>query len=141
MSWLIWRELAVTTRTRAFWVGAGVQAMLLSAFIAIWGDGVPVWPPPFFEQFTIVQGVFLVLTMPWVAMRVVQDDVARLTLLACITVEKPVRLIIARTVGLTIALAVYVLAGLPMALTAMRVSALTPQAIGESLVWPLALCG
>jgi hypothetical protein len=141
MSWLIWRELAVVTRTAAWWACAVLQALFLAAFIATWGDGVPVWPQPFFEQFTAVHLVFLALTTPWLATRVVKDDATSMAMLALITVEKPARLIIARAVALLIALAVYALTALPMTLIAMRISALTPGAIVDSLLWPLALCG
>jgi hypothetical protein len=141
MSWLIWRELAVVTRTAAWWASAALQTLLLSAFITIWGDGVPVWPTPFFAQFAAVHLAFLGVTMPWVAMRVLQDDVTRLALLALVTVEKPARLILARAIALTVALTVYVVTALPATSIAMRISALTPASIAESMLWPLALCG
>ena len=141
MARLIWRELAVITRTGAWWVSVAVQALLLSAFIVIWGDGVPVWTGTVFEQFTVIQLAFLAIAMPWMASRVVQDDVNRLALLAFVTVEKPFRLIAARAIALAIALAAYVLTALPLALTAMRISSLSPWSLVESLLWPLALCG
>jgi hypothetical protein len=140
MLWLIWRELVVITRTAGWWMSVAVQTLLLSAFVVIWGDGVPVWTGSVFEQFGVVHFVFLAVALPWVASRCVQDDVRQLRFLALLTAAKPSHVIVARATALTLALVAFVATALPMTLTALRISALGLSELVESLLPTLVLC-
>ena len=72
MRWLIWRELIIIGRTPSFWVAAAVYVSVLTLFVLIWGDGVPiVGAGPVWDQFSAVQLSVLLALLPWTATRCV----------------------------------------------------------------------
>jgi hypothetical protein len=122
---LVWRALLVAARMPAVWGAMAGQIVLLSLYVLLWGDGVPlVGARSVLEQFATAQWVFLGLALPWVAVRcgaaLARDDVAQTAALAAVAPSAVVTAGIVALAGLLVAIS---LVGLPFALLAQRISA------------------
>jgi hypothetical protein len=124
MRWLIWRETVVALRTKALWAAIGGHAAVLSAFVIVWGDGVPVFADrSVFEQFGAVEGFVLTLLLPWVAARCLGGDSRDLAKLALMTAARPSRVIVARCIAGAVVLGAVVASAWPLAAVALQISA------------------
>jgi hypothetical protein len=122
MRWLIWRELTVMTRTRALWVAMCAQLLVLAAFLIVWGDGVPLMTGNLSAQFATLQAALLLVMLPWVAARVV-DDGRTVGLIATIAACPPRHVVAARYLALLLVLFALAASALPLAILALRISA------------------
>jgi hypothetical protein len=118
-----YRAATVIIRTPAFWVAAAAYVTVLAAFLLVWGDGIPSLAGSVLEQTMIVQTMTLAVLLPWVAARCRPLSRPAFVRLATAKAQPPSRLVIARAVGLGVALAAFALAGLPMLLLALHISA------------------
>lgn len=141
--WLFcWRELVAVGRSRALAVSIGVHGSVLTAFLLLWGGGMPVLPGAnVYEQLLVLQRALLVILLPWLAVRCAAAARGNeLVMLAAAAATPPSRVLLGQCVGRFAALAVVVIAGLPLALVAQQASAL-PLARAASDLLPLfALC-
>lgn len=140
MRWLIWRDVAIATRTPALWWAAAVYLGVLAAFVTIWGSGVPAMSGTVFDQFARVQWAALVLTAPWVALRATTGGASDVTVLAALAGASPGRVVTALWLSLTLVLCGFAIAALPMMAMAADVSASGPVEIGQALAPIAALC-
>ena len=137
---LVWRELTVLFRTSAFWAAAGVYVSALTAFVVVWGDGVPIagggtnW-----EQFISVWNALLLIALPWVAVRCGSATAPEVALLSAVTACEPSRILLAKWVGLSGALAGFGLLALPVVLLMRSIAAVTPATAVAGLVPLMAL--
>ena len=120
--WLLWRELAVMTRTRAFWVAMCAQLVVLASFIVVWGDGVPMMTGNVSEQFSTLQAALLLGLLPWVAARMVGDG-HNVALVAAVAACAPRHVVVTRGLALVLVLLAVVASALPLKILALRVSA------------------
>ena len=115
MGALIWRELVAITRTPAYWVSAAVYIAALTAFVIVWGDGIPVvGARSSWEQFTMAQRVFLAMLLPWTAARCATSSRRELTLLGFMTARSSSSILFAQGVALAVALLALALSALPV---------------------------
>jgi len=136
MRWLIWRELIIIGRTPSFWLAAAVYVSVLTLFVVIWGDGLPiVGAGPVWDQFSSVQLSVLLALLPWTATRCVTTRRKRdLTVLAIVTASRPSALVLARCIALSAALLVLVLTALPIAIVMQQIAAIPLSAISRALL-------
>lgn len=115
MGALIWREIVAITRAPAYWVCAALYAAALTAFVVVWGDGIPVvgarsgW-----EQFTMFQRVLLAVLLPWAAARCGTSSRRELTLIGFLTTRSPVLVLLAQCAALAFSLFALALSALPI---------------------------
>jgi len=122
---LIWRELTVISRTGGYWMAMAVHIVLLAAVVLIWSDRIPVLDGTFLDQAVAVQTAVLSIVLPWAAVRCGgTDHDGGPALLAATIATRPSRVVLAKCVGLSAALAAIVMSGLPLAILAQQVSAL-----------------
>ena len=134
MGALIWREVVTITRTPAYWVGAAVYIVALAAFVAIWGNGIPVaGARSSWEQFVSVAMALLAVLLPWVAARCGCSSRRELVMTGFITSRSPEQCLLAKSIGLMVALMGVELSGLPV-FTLMRQIAAEPSAIVSSAI-------
>jgi hypothetical protein len=122
---LVWQVVLCATRTPALWIAIVLQVAVLSIYLAVWGDGIPlVDARPVFDQFVTAQTALLLVVLPWSAARCAvtthRDDV---TLLSALAGRPPATVVLSGCVGLALALTAVVLSGLPMAVLAHQISA------------------
>lgn len=130
---MMWRELralllldiTVGTRTRAFAMALGIHAALLAAFVVLWSGGVPLLPGAnLYEQQRLIDWIFLVAILPWVAARCGGDERGdRLVILSALAATPPSRVLLARFVARACAASAVALAGLPLMLIAQQIAA------------------
>jgi hypothetical protein len=138
--WLVWRQLALITRTPAFWTATAVYVTLLSLFLLVWGDGVPAMTGTLLDQFTTIQVAALGLILPWAAARVALESRRDLTTIAALACCSPAQLIVSQYVASMLALCVLVLCALPMMLVASQIAAADAAHLVRQLPRLLALC-
>jgi hypothetical protein len=136
---LIWRELTLITRTGAFWVATTAYALVVAAFALTWSDGFPVAGGAFFDQSVALQTGLLTLLLPWAGARFSGKDRAGVVMLAAATASPPSRVIAAKCLGLTAALACIVMAGAPHAVLAQQISALPASRVPADMLPLLSL--
>ena len=130
MGALIWRELAVITRTAAFWVSTGLYVAALTAFVAVWGDGVPVvGAQSSWEQFAMVQRMLLAVLLPWTAARCSASSRRELVLLGAIAAKRPGALLWAKGAALAASLLALALSALPLIVLMQQVGAASPTTL------------
>lgn len=117
------RAAAVIIRTRAFWVAAAVHAAVLTAFLLAWGDGMPSLDGSVLQQTMLIQTMTLAVVLPWVAARCRSLSRPAVVRLAAVKAQPPSRLVIARAAGTAAALSGLALAGLPLVLIGLQISA------------------
>lgn len=132
---LIWRELVVVSRTAAFWIAAAAYVTVLTLFVTIWGDGLPIagggtdW-----EQFIAVQRTALMFVLPWTAVRCATTPPHALALLAMATARAPSSLLIAKSIALTAALSALALLAVPVMLPMQQIAALSLAPVAVDLL-------
>ena len=115
MGALIWREIVAVTRAPAYWVSAGLYAASLTAFVIVWGDGIPVvGARSSWEQFTMFQRVLLTVLLPWTAARCGTSSRRELTLIAFLTARSPSLVLLAQCAALAVSLLALALSALPI---------------------------
>ena len=142
MGALIWRDLTVITRTPAFWVSAALYVAVLTAFVVVWGDGVPVvGAQSNWEQFTMAQRVLLAVLLPWTAARCSASSRRELVWLGAISGQRPWVLLLAKYAALAAALLALALSALPMIVLMQQIGAAstTTAALDMAPVAALAL--
>lgn len=124
VSWLVWRALVLAVRHEGFLIAAGVHLAMLTAFVLIWGDGVPVWRgETVLAQFVRLDTGLLVAILPWVAIRCSPDAGPNgLTHLAVATACRPSWIVGAGAAGTCGALLMLVSSGLPLFVLAQQIS-------------------
>ena len=144
MTALVWQALLAAARTPAVWAAVVAQIALLSLYLLVWGDGVPlVGARPVLEQFASMQWVCLGLALPWAAVRC---GAARrpdeITHMAVLGATRPAVVVAAGVVALGLLLLTVSLAGLPFALLAQQISAAPMTALWHSQLplYALSLC-
>ena len=121
MGALIWREIAAITRAPAYWVSAVLYVAALTAFVLVWGDGIPVvGARSSWEQFTMFQRVLLAVLLPWTAARCGTSSRRTLTLLSFLGARSSTSVMLAQCAALAVSL-------LGLALSALPVMALMQQ--------------
>ncbi len=138
---LAWRQVVAAVRLPAVWIATAVQVAVLTLYIVVWGDGIPlVGARPPFEQFATAQTVLLLLVLPWVAARCLatahRDTVSRL---AVLTARHPSTVVLGACVGLAGVTAVVAATGLPLAVVSQQISVLAPQDLAAAQLRILAL--
>lgn len=132
---LIWRELALVWRARAFWVATIGYVLLLLLFVIVWGDGLPIansgtnW-----QQFNAVQWGILTVLLPWTAARCATLPRRNLIMLSLATAAPPSRLLLARGLAVAAALLALILVALPVVLLMQQIAAAPVGAIATSLI-------
>ncbi len=139
--WLVWRASVLIVRTPAYWTATAMQALVLAAFLLAWGDGVPTIDGSVLQQLSGVQMVLLAIVLPWTAARCGSRQREAITRESATAAILPSRLLLARAAGLTLALAVCTLGGLPMLLLAQQVAAATPGDVLATLLPAAGLVG
>ncbi len=122
MRWLLWRELAVMTRTRALWVAMCAQLLVLASFIVVWGDGAPMMTGNLSEQFSTLQVGLLLVILPWVAARLVGDG-RTVALVAALGACAPRHVVVTKFLALVLVLLAVAASALPLKILALRISA------------------
>lgn len=127
MGALIWRELTVISRTPGFWVSAALYVVALTAFVVVWGDGVPVvGAQSSWEQFTMAQRLLLAALLPWTAVRCSASSRRELVLLGAIAAQRPRALLWAKGAALAASLLGLALSALPVIVLMQQVGATSP---------------
>jgi hypothetical protein len=135
MRWLMWRELVVITRSRAFWTAAAAYLAVLTAYALIWGTGIPIagggtpW-----EQFASVQMGTLIVLLPWIAARFSCTSRQEITGIALAMATKPSTLLLARAAALCLALFAVELSATPMVIVMRQITALSLMSTADGLV-------
>jgi hypothetical protein len=144
MAPLVGRALIAAARTPAMWAVVAAQIGLLSSYLLVWGDGVPlVGARPVLEQFATVQWVFLALALPWAAIRCGaarrRDEVAQMAVLGAV---RPSVVVAASVAALSLLLLAVALTGLPFAILAQQISAAPAAGLWQSQLphYALSLC-
>ena len=138
--WLVWRELAVITRTTAFWAATTVYVTALSLFLLVWGDGVPAMSGTLLDQFGAVQMAVLAAVLPWAAFRAVTGSRRELVLIAELACCPPAQVVMTRYLSTTLALFAMVLCALPMSLVAAQIASAGLDRLLRDFPPLLALC-
>lgn len=127
MGALIWRELTIITRTPAFWVSAALYIAGLTAFVVVWGDGVPViGAQSNWEQFTMAQRMLLAVLLPWTAARCSASSKRDLVLLGAVAAKRPRALLWAKAAALAVSLLALALSALPLIVLMQQIGAASP---------------
>ena len=141
---LVWRALLTSARTPALWAAMGAQVVLLSLYLLVWGDGLPlVGARPALEQFATLQRIFLGVALPWAAARSGvlrgRDDVTRLAVLGAVP---PSSIVAAGVAALSVLLLALAAVGLPFAMLAQQISAVPATDLWRSQLplYALSLC-
>ena len=139
--WLIWRNLVLIVRHEGFLIATTVHLVVLTSFVLIWGDGLPVWrDDPVLVQLLRLDLALLAVILPWVAIRCSPDEGHDgLVQLSAVTARRPSRIIAARTAGVGCALVTLVLSATPMFVFAQQVSALPASMVLRALLPAVAL--
>ena len=121
---LAWQQIAKASRTPALWVAAIGHVLVLSLYVVVWGDGVPLAGARTpFEQFTTAYTALLVVLLPWVAARCLgvgtRNDVA---IQAVLTAQRPLTVVFGATLGLAVVLLTVIATGLPVIVLAQQTS-------------------
>lgn len=121
---LAWRQLMVATRLPAVWAAAGFHIAVLTAYVFVWGNGIPVAGARSpFSQFVSAQTVVLLAVLPWVAARCApvheRGLVSRVAVLAACT---PAHVITGAALGLAAVVSVVALTGLPLAMLSQQIA-------------------
>jgi hypothetical protein len=137
-----WRELGAVGRSRALAVSVAVHVSVLSAFLLLWGGGMPVLPGAnVYEQLLLVQRALLAVLLPWTAVRCAAAARGnQLVMLAAATATPPSRVLLGQCAGRCAALAAVVIVGLPPAIVAQQASALPIARIASDALPLLGLC-
>jgi hypothetical protein len=126
MRWLMWRELVVITRSRAFWTATAAYVAVLTAYALIWGTGIPIagggtpW-----EQFASVQKGTLIVLLPWIAARFSCTSRQEITAVAVAMATKPATLLRARAASLCLALLAVELSATPIVIVMRQITAMS----------------
>ena len=133
------RDLAVMVGRPSFVLAVAVHAGLLTAFVAVWGNGVPLLPGDnVYEQQRLVQWGLLAVLLPWtVARSIPHEATADQTLLAAATAVPPSRALVARIAAAFTGLCVVVAGGFPLVVLAQQISAVSPAQVVGGLVGSL----
>jgi hypothetical protein len=124
MRWLIWRELLVVTRTAGFWQATAVYLLVLAAYVVTWGDGIPVVNAASpLQQFITVQGMLLLVVLPWTAARCGTTHRSDVTLIASLAAIKPSQVVLARCAALAGALFMLAASALPLMVVMQQLTA------------------
>jgi hypothetical protein len=115
------------------------HAVVLAAFLLVWGDGLPTLDGSVFEQLATIQAAVLSVVMPWVAARCGAQRRDCVTIVAATIAVLPSRMLWARCVALGMALCALLVTGLPMTILAQRISALSPEQAFPALLPVLAM--
>ena len=141
---LVWRALLAAARSPAVWAAVAAQIALLSLYLLVWGDGLPlVGARPVLDQFATTQWVFLGFALPWAAIRSGAaggpDAIARTAALGAV---RPSSVVASGIVALALLLLTISLAGLPFALLAGQISAVPASGLWRSQLplFALSLC-
>jgi hypothetical protein len=127
---LIWRQLVVVTRTPALWVSAALYVSALTAFVLIWGDGIPVvGAASNWQQFTMTERMFLAVLLPWTAARCSAASRRELTLLGLLAAQPPAAVVIATCAALAAMLFAVALAALPVLALMQQIAAVTTATV------------
>jgi len=135
MHWLMWRDLAVVVRHGGFLAATAAHLAVLTAFVLIWGDGVPVLREyTVLEQLTRLDLALLSVMLPWVALRCSLDEGRNgFVRLAAATARKPSSVIVARTGGLGGALVTVALSALPLFVLGQQISAVSVSSLASAM--------
>jgi hypothetical protein len=139
MRWLLWRELAVMTRTRALWTVMRLQQAVLAAFIVVWGDGAPTMTGSVAEQFSSLHGGLLLFLLPWMAARLVGDG-RTMAMIAAMGACTPAQVVAAKFLALMLTLFAVAISVLPLKILAFRVSDVEVWRVVLDLPLIIALC-
>ena len=141
---LVWRALLGAARTPALWIAIVGQLALLSLYLLVWGDGIPVvGARPVLDQFATTQAILLGVLLPWTAARAGApargDEIAHLAALGSVA---PSSVVAAGVAALTLLLVATAAAGLPFALLAQQISAVPAGALWRTQlpIYGLAIC-
>ena len=125
MRWLIGRELIVIVRCRGFWAAVATQVALLSAFVVVWGAGLPVQGASTpIQQFIAAQMALSSVLLPWTGLRCsVPSGRNGLAAIAMATAIRPSIAVLARCAALGVGLTVVTATSLPLTVVMQQVSA------------------
>lgn len=134
------RDLIIGLRTRALSMVILAHAALLTAFIVLWGGGVPMMPGDnVYEQQRLVQTGLLTFLLPWAAVRCSAAERGdAVVAVSAMTAIKPSRIVIAQAIAHFVLLTVIVLCGLPLMLVAQQMA---PVPLRQPLVDSLSALG
>jgi hypothetical protein len=143
VTWLAWRALVLIVRHEGFLIATALHLTVLSVFVLVWGDGVPVWrDDPVLAQLLRVDMVLLAMILPWVAIRCSPDEGPNgLAQLAATTACRPSRMVVAKAAGTGAALLILALSALPMFVLSQQISALPAAMVLRALLPVVALAG
>ena len=135
MGALIWRDLTVITRTPAFWVSAALYVAALTAFVVVWGDGVPVvGAQSSWQQFTMAQRILLAVLLPWTAARCSASSRRELVWLGAIAAKRPSALLCAKCAALAVSLLALAFSALPVIVLTQQIGAGSPTTAALDMV-------
>ena len=130
MGALIWREIVAVTRAPAYWVSAVLYVAALTAFVVVWGDGIPVvGARSSWEQFTMFQRVVLAILLPWTAARCGTSSRRELALIGFLTARSPSSVVLAQCAALAVSLLALALTALPVMALMQKVAVVSPAAV------------
>jgi len=137
---LIWREIVAVTRAPAYWVSAVLYAAALTAFVIVWGDGIPVvGARSSWEQFTMFQQVLLAVLLPWTSARCGTSSRRELTLIGVLTARSPSQILLAQCAALALSLFALALSALPVIALMQQIAAPSLAVVAQDMVPAAAL--
>ena len=140
LGWLVWRELAVISRTPAMWVGACGYLVLLVLFLVIWGDGVPGFAGSVLDQYDAVRLALVTAVLPWLACRLTGASIRDLDRVSTLAPCTPRQFVVSQVFAVWVTLIGIELLALPLTVIAARISAVEVDRLISGFVPAIALC-
>ena len=135
------RELIVVARRQVLSIVIATYAALLAAFTVVWGLKLPTLTgTAFYESFRNVQTGLLIILMAWVVVRSsALDRHDHMVRLSAMVARRPSSVVIAKMLSLCGVLALVVMAGVPAAIVASKMSAIPSSIVWRDIASALAL--
>lgn len=131
---IFWEEATVMTRSAALWIAMAARIVVLSAFLLIWGNGLPMpGAGTLDEQFLGLDLLLLSVILPWIAVRCgVPHRRDHVTTLALATAAAPATIIGARFLTFVILLVSVGLSAMPVYTLVFELSAFSPAVVAAA---------
>jgi hypothetical protein len=118
-----------------------IHVAVLTAFVLVWGDGVPSVAGSVLQQFMAVQAVLLALILPWCGCRCATTTRVDLVSLGAAMAMRPTAVVAMKWAALFAATLVVAAAALPVAVVTHRIAGVPAIDLVAYLGWLAAVCG
>ena len=121
---ILFREFTVATRRAPFAACLMVHLALLSAFLLIWPNGVPVMRGSVYEQALWIDAVVLACVLPWASIRLASTSDANTRVrLSVLSGARPSTVALGSLLGIASVMALITVTSLPLLLRAQHMAA------------------